>query len=222
MHDLDETIRRRHSVRGFLPDRPVPRALLLEALELAQQAPSNCNVQPWRVYIASGNRCQRVRAALTVAAQGGQLPAPEDALDQFHAEYRRRQVECAAALYGEMGVARDDYEGRARAMLRNFEFFDAPHVAFVCMDKKFGQRVALDVGTWLQTFLLALAARGVATCAQASLSSYPAIVRHELGIPDDLRILCGVSLGYEDTSAPANRARPGRQTLAENVVLLDD
>ncbi len=222
MYDLDQTIRQRRSVRGFLPDRPVPREILLEALELAQTAPSNCNVQPWRVYIASGACCDRVREALCAAVVGGQAPQPEDDLDQFHAEYRRRQVECAATLYGEMGVARDDYEGRARAMARNFAFFDAPHAAFVCMDKQFGLRVALDVGTWLQTFLLALTARGVASCAEASLSMYPAIVRRELDIPEHLRLLCGISFGYEDPSVPANRARPGRQPLPENVVLLDE
>jgi len=46
MHDLDETIRERRSVQGFLSDRPVPRHVICEALELAQRAPSNCNVQP--------------------------------------------------------------------------------------------------------------------------------------------------------------------------------
>ena len=44
-----------------------------------------------------------------------------------------------------------------RATLRNFEFFDAPHVAIVCMQKKFGVRVALDVGAYVQTLLLACA-----------------------------------------------------------------
>ncbi len=84
-----------------------------------------------------------------------------------------------------------------RAMLRNFEFFDAPHIAILCMHKSFGLRVALDVGAYLQTLLLAMWSRGIASCAQASLSSYPGIVRRELSIPDELRILCGISFGYE-------------------------
>ena len=50
---FDEAVRARRSVRGYRPD-PVPESVLRECLELAQLTPSNCNVQPWRVYIASG------------------------------------------------------------------------------------------------------------------------------------------------------------------------
>jgi nitroreductase len=40
---VDEAIRRRRSVRGFLPDE-VPESTLREVFGLAQLAPSNCNV----------------------------------------------------------------------------------------------------------------------------------------------------------------------------------
>ena len=42
---LADALRRRRSVRGFL-DKPVPEAVLKEVFELAQLAPSNCNIQP--------------------------------------------------------------------------------------------------------------------------------------------------------------------------------
>jgi nitroreductase len=221
MPDLDQTIRERRSVRGFLADRPVPREVLDEVLALAQRAPSNCNVQPWRLFIASGPARDRLRAALCQATADGQMPDAEDSLDVFEGSYRRLQVDCAVTMYREMGIARDDYEGRMRAALRNFELFDAPHVAIVCMQKKFGLRVALDVGAYVQTLLLALWSRGVASCAQASLSSYPTIIRRELSIPDDLRIMCGISFGYEDTSVPANRTRQSRDPVSENVSFID-
>lgn len=222
IYDLDKTIQDRRSVRGFIPGRPVPRQVLLEALELAQRAPSNCNVQPWRLYIASAQRCGRLRMALTDAIQAGETPSAEDPIDKFIESYRKLQIECAVSLYKEMSVDRNDHEGRARASLRNFEFFDAPHVAIVCMEKQFGIGVALDVGTYVQTLLLALWARGVATCAQAALRHYPQIIRRELQIPDNLKILCGIALGYEDTSVPANRCRQTRQPIEENVVFLDE
>jgi len=221
MFDFDSIIRDRRSVRGFLPDRPVPRDVLLEVLELAQLAPSNCNVQPWRVTIASGPARDRLRAALGEAIGRGEMPDAEDPMDAFSGDYRRRQVECAVAMYREMGIARDDHEGRMRATLRNFEFFDAPQVAIVSMHKSFGVRVALDVGAYVQTLLLALWSRGVASCAQASLSSYPGIIRRELAIPDDLRILCGISFGYEDPAVPANRTRQTREPVAANVTYVD-
>jgi len=221
MSDLDQTIRERRSVRGFFTDRPVPRSVLEEALELAQRAPSNCNVQPWRVFIASGAARDRLRQALCEAVAAGQMPDAEDALDSFAGPYRRLQVDCAVTMYREMGIARDDYEGRMRATLRNFELFDAPHVAIVCMLKTFGVRVALDVGAYVQTLLLALWSRGVASCAQASLSSYPTIVRRELSIPDDLRVLCGISFGYEDPAISANNTRQARLPVQDNVTFVE-
>lgn len=222
MYDLDATIRERRSVRGFHTDRPVPRETILEVLSLAQHAPSNCNVQPWRVYLASGARCERVRRALYDRVTSGESPQAEDPIDQFQDDYRRLQVECAVALYREMGVARDDHAGRTRAILRNFELFDAPHLAVICMEKSYGVGVALDVGMYVQTLMLALWARGIGSCAQAALRQYPQILRDELGIPESLRILCGISFGYEDASVPANRTRQTREPVENNVVLLDD
>ncbi|MBI2825882.1 MAG: nitroreductase [Planctomycetia bacterium] len=220
--NLDQTIRERRSVRGYFSDRPVPRDVLREVVELAQRAPSNCNVQPWRLFIASGPARDRLRAALCGAIAAGQFPDAEDSLDGFEGVYRRLQVECAVALYSEMGIARDDYAGRMKATARNFELFDAPHVAILCMEKKYGVRVALDVGAYLQTLLLALWSRGIASCAQASLSTYPGIIRRELAIPDNLRLLCGISFGYEDPSVPANRSRQTREPIETNVTFVDE
>lgn len=220
MHDLDQTIRERRSVRGFCHDRPVPRELVLEALELAQQAPSNCNVQPWRIFIAEGACCDRLRTALLRTVKAGEPPSPDDPIEEFVGDYRQLQIDCAVALYSEMGIERHDKEGRLQAFLRNFEFFDAPQVAIVCMEKQFGVGVALDVGMWVQTFMLALWARGVGSCAQASLRLYPQVIRHELKIPVQLRILCAVSFGYEDLDVPANRTRQTRDPAEKNVRFL--
>ena len=51
--NLIEAIYARRSVRGFL-DKEVPQSLLNRVFEIAQKTPSNCNVQPWKAYVASG------------------------------------------------------------------------------------------------------------------------------------------------------------------------
>lgn len=216
MYDLDQTIVERRSVRGFLP-RAVPREVLDEALELAQRAPSNCNVQPWRVYIASGEALRNLRAALVDAALSGKSQAMSAPVDSFFGTYRDKQVACAVELYGKMGIERGDRVGRQRAMLRNFEFFDAPHVAYICMAKAFGIGVALDVGMYVQTLMLALQSRGVGSCAQAALRAFPDVAATHLGIPEDEQILCGLSFGYEDPEVPANRTRQPRDPVSHNV-----
>lgn len=216
MFDLDKTIVERRSVRGFLP-KPVPREVLDEVLKLAQRAPSNCNVQPWRVYIASGATLERLRAALVEAALSGNSREMSAPVDTFFGTYRDKQVACAVELYGKMGVARDDRAGRRAAMLRNFEFFDAPHVAYVCMAKSFGIGVALDVGMYVQTLMLAMQSRGISSCAQAALRAFPEVAAAHLGIPDDEQILCGLSFGYEDPDVPANQTRQPRDPVSHNV-----
>ena len=123
MYDLDQTIHERRSVRGFLP-KPVPRDVLEEVLALAQHAPSNCNVQPWRVYIASGNTLEKLRAALLQEVTTGASPVMVAPIDEFLGVYREKQVACAVELYGKMGIERDDRVGRMNASLRNFLFLD--------------------------------------------------------------------------------------------------
>jgi hypothetical protein len=216
---FDEVVQTRRSVRGFSA-RPVPAQVIREALELAQRSPSNCNAQPWRVVIATGERCERLRARLLEAFDAGEA-VDEHPTPRFEAEYRHRQVACAAELYGKMGVAREDKPGRRSAERRNFELFDAPQVAIVTMDARFGVGVGVDVGCWVQTFLLSLWARGVGACAQASLRAYGELVRKEVGLDQGQRVLCSISFGYEDESMPANQARMSRVPVDECVRWLD-
>lgn len=215
---FSELLSRRHSVRAF-SDRPVPIELVQTVLDWAQGSPSNCNAQPWQVTIAAGERRDRLRSRLVEAFDAGVAPS-ELPTPKFENEHRKRQVACALEMYGKLGVAREDKEGRRRVERRNFELFDAPCVAILAMHESFGVGVALDVGCWLMSFLLGLEAVGLAGCAQASLRCYADIVKDELGIAADRRVLCGVSFGYADPSAAVNQARMTRAPSDECVTLL--
>lgn len=215
---LQEAILQRRSVRGFKTD-PVPQAVLDQVFGLAQQAPSNCNIQPWKVFVASGDTRDELRRRMVENVKAGKPVAPDyEHLPRFEGVYRQRQVDCAVALYDSMGIARDDREGREWANLRNFELFDAPHVAFIGMERDFGVTVALDVGMYIQTLWLTMTAFGIGACAQGSMRYYPNDVREVFGEPDSTAILCGISFGYEDDSIDANRARTVRAPLGENVI----
>ena len=214
---VDEAIRRRRSVRAFLPDE-VPEAILRSALELAQLAPSNCNAQPWTPHVVSGEALVRLRADLIDAGMREERSTPDWPLDgQYSGVHRKRQIDAAVQLYGAMGVGRRDFLARKLAHVRNFAFFDAPHAVFIFMSERFDTREASDVGMYAQTLMLALTARGVASCAQAALGLFPDIVRRHLGIAPSDRLLFGVSFGYEDTLAPANASRVGRADIDDTV-----
>lgn len=215
---LERALRQRRSVRGYRPD-PVPEKTLKEIFSLAQLAPSNCNIQPWKVFVASGDTRDELRRRMVENVSNGVPMEPDyEHLPRFEGVYRKRQVDCAVEMYNAMGIGRDDKEGRAWANLRNFELFDAPHVAFIGMEREFGVTVALDVGMYIQSLLLVLTSYGIGSCAQGSMRYYPADVRDVFGEPDSTAILCGISFGYEDSSVAANRTRVGREPLGENVV----
>ena len=215
---FDDAVRNRRSVRGFLPVR-VPDAILRESLELAQLAPSNCNAQPWVVHAVSGDSLTRLRQDLVDAAKAGQPANPDFPADvrRFTGIHRERQIDAAVQLYGAMGIARNDVSGRKWAYLRNYACFDAPHVVFVFIEAQFGPREIHDLGMYGQTLLLALAARGIASCMQGALGEYPDIVRQHLGIGPQFMLMHGISIGYEDPQAKANGARVGRVPIGEAV-----
>jgi nitroreductase len=216
MYDLDETIRRRHSTRMFLPD-PVPRYLIEESLELAVRAPSNSNVQPWHVVFTSGAARERLVAAMVDKARSEPPRVP-----QLPPEFAHLRRELGAQVYGSMGIARDDADARRIAVLRNWEFFRAPIGAVVSMHRDFGVVDSLGVGMFLQTLVLALTARGLGTCVQVSIGGYPEIVRAQLDIPPEMTVLCGLAVGYPDPDFPANKLRTGRDSMDKHVVFLND
>ena len=78
--------------------------------------------------------------------------------------------------------------------------------------------MALDVGMYVQTLMLLMAANGIGSCPMGSLRNYPDIVRDEFGVPDDVGILCGLCFGYEDLAEPANRTRTTRSDVSDNVL----
>src|SRR5262249_24505947 len=217
MFDLEEAIRVRHSTRMFLPQQSVPRVLVEEALALALHAPSNSNIKPWHMVFASGPARDRLAKALLEAAHRGPPNIPP--LPESFQHFRR---ELGVEVYGSMGIGREDKEGRAVALMRNFEFFRAPLAGIVCMHRDLGPADAMSVGMFLQTLLLALTARGLGTCVEVSTAGYPEVVRAQLAIPTELLILCGLAVGYPDPEFPCNKLHIGREAIEKNVVFLDN
>ena len=208
---LDQTILERHSIRKFLP-APVPRDLVDEALALAQHAPSNSNIQPWRLVFASGAARDRLKEALYKVAdhEAPHIPALPKAFEHY-------RYELGAEVYGSMGIPIADTARHAAAVMRNFDFFGAPLAGIVCMHRDLGPADALSVGMYLQTLMLVLTARGLGTCVEVSVAGYPDIVRAELNIPPEFTIICGLTVGYPDPDFPANKLHIGRDPVAKHV-----
>jgi nitroreductase len=211
---FDQIVSTRRSVRGFKAE-PVPATVLQSVFSLAQQCPSNCNTQPWIVHVVSGEKCNVLSTKISEAILLGQwtMDFPYDG--KYTGLHKERQYDAAQQLYTAMGIAREDKAKRAEAFARNFSFFGAPHVAFLFIPEQFGMREAADLGMYAQTLMLSLVARGLASCPQTALSFCSDLVRAELGVDNNLKLMFGISFGYEDPEEAANSARVGKAPLQQ-------
>jgi nitroreductase len=102
-------------------------------------------------------------------------------------------------------------------MLRNFELFDAPHVAIITTEDDLGVYGAVDCGLYISTFLLAAHSLGLATAPQAALASYSSFIHDHFDIPEHRRVVAGISFGRPDLDHPTNSFRTTREHLDRAV-----
>jgi nitroreductase len=200
---IDELVRRRRSIRRFA-DRPVSKQLLIEILDIARSAPSNSNMQPWRVYLVGGAAKDKLAQALSEAHQKSSADyQPERPMyaPNLPVPYSDRLQLFGRVFYDALGIDRTDMEARGRQTARNLIFFDAPIAAFFTVDRRLEAGSWFDCGLLAQTFMLAAKARGLDTCAQIFLTKYHSVVRRHLPIDDSEIMLCGMSIGYADTGS---------------------
>lgn len=211
--NVSSALTARKSIRSFL-SAPVSSETLTEIFSFALHAPSNCNVQPWQVHLASGATRDSLSESLLNEIISGIKPYPEvDWQLQFDEEMQERKYASAAALYDAMGISRNDKYARKTALLRNWSFFDAPHVAIFTLNETLGTAGAVDLGIFSQSVSLAALERGVSSCFQAALNQYPGPIRKLLNIPSHQKVVFGMSLGYADDSAPVNNTITEREPL---------
>ena len=213
-NSLSDILENRYSARSFLPVE-LPRSQIERLLEAAALAPSWCNTQPWRAYVAYGPVLQRISKDLIVAARDRADVPDIPFVSEYQEPYNGRKQAADVALREARGLVTTDYRGQIDAVRSNWLFFNAPQAIFLTVPKSFGPYALLDLGCFLQSFLLACVAEGLAACPQASIARYPKAVRSHLPIDTDESLVCGVSFGLPDLAAGANQCRTDRAALDE-------
>jgi nitroreductase len=104
-----------------------------------------------------------------------------------------------------MGIRKGDFEGTEKQRRRNYVFFGAPVGMIFTLEEDLEIGSWLDLGIFIGSLTLAARGRGLDTCPQAAFADFHAVIRRELGIPDNQIIICGMALGYADPAAPENR-----------------
>ncbi|HWH49739.1 MAG TPA: nitroreductase [Burkholderiales bacterium] len=219
--EFEELVRNRYSCRKFLPGA-VPRPVIEKILDLAQQTPSWCNVQPWQVLLVSGAAVAGFRESLLAHAASGHPSKPDFAFPlRYEGIYRERRKVCGVQLYQALSIGRENREGAERQRLENFRFFDAPHVALITTEEDLGVYGAVDCGLYVANFMLAAKNFGVDSIAQAALASYPDFIRSRFDLPSNRKLVCGISFGYADADHPIHRYRTERSSLGEAVKFIE-
>ena len=221
--DVFAAARTRRSIRAYKAE-PVPIEIVREIVALGRHAPSGSNIQPWRVHVLTGAMLKRVGTAIQQAFLSDEPGHKRDYdyyTDPIVDPYLARRRQCGWDLYGTLGIGRGDREKSKAYRATNYNFFGAPVGLVFTIDRKLEQGSWLDYGMFLQTIMLAARAKGLHTCAEAAIASYPDIVRRELDITHDRIVICGMAMGYADPDAVINTFQPPRIELQEYAVFLD-
>ncbi|WP_040676406.1 nitroreductase [Nitratireductor pacificus] len=216
---VDLALTSRRSVRAFLPE-PVDEQTICDILRVAARAPSGTNMQPWKVYVVSGDRKDELSAAILSSGVRPEKIAWDEYKyypDQFFEPYLTRRRAVGFALYELLGIGRREVERMRAQHDRNFTFFDAPVGLIFTIDRRLNKGSWVDLGMFIQSVMVAARGRDLHTCPQAAFAPYHKQIRPILNIPDEEIVVCGMALGHEDPSRPENRLRSERVPLDEFV-----
>ena len=212
--NVSEALITRKSTRAFLP-KPVDKAVINRILSAARHAPSGTNTQPWQVAVVTGEKKQQLCQELEntfrskVERKMDYHYYPEEWVDP----YKSRRKACGLQMYSTLNITREDKQRQLDQWAANYRAFDAPVMLLFFMDGIMETGSFLDYGLFLQSIMLMAVEEGLATCPQAALGEFPAIVKSSLGYPEDSILLCGMSLGYEDKEALVNSYRTPREEV---------
>lgn len=221
----DEAITSRRSIRRFLPT-PVPRTVVEDILRVAAQAPSGSNVQPWKVYVLSGEPLAALCGQLVAAHDDPQARAAHQAEYAYYptdwfSPYIERRRATGWGLYGLLGIGKADRERMHAQHGRNYLFFDAPVGLIFTIDRRLQQGSWLDYGMFLQNIMIAARARGLDTCPQAAFIEWHRLILPHVGAPENEALVCGMALGHADPAAIENSLQTEREPVSGFTRFLD-
>ncbi|QZD91108.1 nitroreductase [Qipengyuania aurantiaca] len=213
----EEVVRSRRSIRGYL-DKPVPRELIEEVLEMAMRSPSSMNTQPYHFHVITGEPLDRIRKGNTERILAGEPDSREFRRGEaFAGKHRDRQIACAVQLFEAMGIERDDKEKRQDWVLRGFRQFDAPVCVIVTYDKELSgsDDTPFDCGAVTTALVNAAWSRGLGCVINSQGIMQSPVVRENAHIPDDQVIMKAVAMGWPDEDFPANPVRITRRSVED-------
>ncbi|MFO1239755.1 MAG: nitroreductase [Sphingomonadaceae bacterium] len=216
--NVREAVLSRRSVRAFSSEA-ISLDTITAILETARWAPSGCNFQPWEATVLTGAPLKALQDVLLQSKFDEPLEYDFSAPGQVE-KYQDRLRRVGAAMYGAMGITRDDDETRANFAKANCVSFGAPVLLLCHFPKLMKEPQWSDVGMWLQTIMLLLRGEGLDSCPQEYMGLYGRTIKQHLGLSEDTLLFCGLAIGKRDPSSPVNVFERERVPLGEQITFL--
>ncbi len=212
-------IKMRKSKRRFLK-RDIPDEMILNIIEYASNAPSYKNSQPWKVYVIKEPKLSQLSVLLINEFESGKPISAEIKEPIWPDEIQNRIKSHIEMRAKKLGLNIDDKDALKRARLENYRFYNAPVGIFIFCDKSLTEWSVFDLGAFVYGITLAASANGLGSVIQASLVDYPYIIKDFLNVPENLRLIVGLSMGYPDESDIVNSYESQRISVDEFVRII--
>lgn len=210
--NISAAMETRKSIRAYL-DQPVPREVIEAILEKALRSPSATNIQPWNIYVVTGEVLEKIKKENLELFHAGIRPTIEE--PELTGPFKERRRELAIDLFNLLGIKREDREKRRDWTARGHNYFDAP-AALILTTSNYsagGTWSLLGIGSLLQSICLAALESDLGTCVSEQGVSYHEVLRKHLGIPQEENIVISIAMGYPDPDHPANKLISKRESL---------
>jgi nitroreductase len=214
--DVINAILKRYSTRDFNFEA-IPKETLIKILETALHSPSAGNSQPWQIFVAGGAVTEKITQAYLdrFAKDIPGKPEISGIPSQWPQEMKDRMNWITSERQKLLGINPQDNAAMKSYREIGGRLFRAPILVILCMDKSLSTWTAFDIGLLSQTIMLAARGYGVDSIIASAFVSQPDILRKELGIHDNLQIVIGIGLGYQNPKSIINTYRSPRRSLKE-------
>ena len=219
--DAIACITNRRSIRAF-QEKPVSHDLLREIISMACWSPSYKNTQPWKVMVISGEKKEGLSQLMIDMLDNNTPPNPDLPTPASWPEEEQARITYLMNKRQELtGMDLRDPAVVTRAKRANFSFYGAPHAIYLYQDNSLSSWSLFDLGLFAQNLMLAAQAKGLGTVPQAFLTDYAQAIKEYLGIPENNRLVLGMSIGYPDLAAPVNGYRTERSPVEEIATFVE-
>ena len=213
MMDLMEAIKERRSTRAFL-EKTVTRETLEYLLQLAIQAPSAINLQPWELAVVSGEEKKRLSRLLVKRMKEKNISCAPGAKNRLSEAFMERQRGLLNTIQPHLreGTVFQEFINEGSC-----NFYGAPTAVIISIDQVFSSARLTDIGVLVGYLVLAAHGLGLSTCPIGLITAFDEDIKEELNISEDKQVVIGVAVGYGDPDAPVNGGRSERVPLQDVV-----